>query len=62
MYVWKHEIKIILDYEINECIKQYYDKLLYGHLKIIITMEIFQKNCYFFKMKHYVIKYITKCT
>ena len=52
---------IILDYEINECIKQYHNGLLYGHPKITATIEIVQKNYYFFKMKHHVMKYITKC-
>ena len=52
--------KKIPDYEINECIKQHYNTLLYKYLKIITTIKIIQKNYYFFKMKYYVTKYITK--
>ena len=33
--------KIIPNYEINKCIKQYHNGLLYGYLKIIAMMEIF---------------------
>ena len=53
---------IILDYKINKCIKQYHNELLYKHPKITALMEILQKNNYFFKMKHHITVYITKCT
>ena len=54
------KIIIISNYKTNKYIIQYYNKLLYKHLKIITIMEILQKIYYFFKMKHYVTKYITK--
>ena len=60
--MWKHGKKIIPIYKIDKCIKQYHNKLLYGHPRIITTIKIFQKNSYFFKMKHQITKYITECT
>ena len=60
IYVKAQKI-IILNHEIDKYIKQYYNKLLKGHPKITATIKIFQKNCYFFKMKHYITKYITQC-
>ena len=32
--------KKILNYKINECIKHYYNKLLYGHLRVIAIIKI----------------------
>ena len=51
---------MILNHKINKCIKQHHNKLLHGHLKIITTIKILQRNCYFTKMKYYVIEHITK--
>ena len=53
--------KEMLNYKINEYIKQYYNKLLYKHLKIITTIKILQRNCYFFRTKHQIMEYIMKC-
>ena len=41
--------KLILYYKIKECIKQYYNELLYGYSKIIATMKFFKKMVVFLK-------------
>ena len=40
--------KKIPNYEINKCIKQYHDELLYDYPKIIAIMEIFQRKLLYF--------------
>ena len=48
-YAWKHQKNKILDYKIDEYIKQNHNKLLYEYSKIIATIEIFPKIVIFLK-------------
>ena len=59
--MWKYGKRIILDYEVDECIEQHHNGLLYRHPGTITIIEIIQRNCYFLRMRSCITNYITKC-